>query len=347
MVTGTVRRRGALQSNDVAGHAGLLCRDALICDMVWPLDFDPADSVGNDYGKLRRFKDAGVNLLSVTLAGDRHNSAQALAIVADARRRLAALPDVQIVRRISDVEAARRAGKLAVALQFEGTRCLDRNLDLIEAFRDLGIRHNLLAFNMANSAGGGCADVNDGGLTRFGARVVAEMQRAGVLVDLSHCGPRTSLDALAMARRPMVFSHSNAAALAPSFRNISDAQIRAVAATGGLVGISGCSGYLGSDHDLAAAVVRHIDHVCELVGPQHVGLGLDVVFDGAAITAWIRSRPDEWPVAADPRWSGFSYVLPEQLPEIVAGLLGKGYEDDDIESILGRNWMRVCAAAWE
>ncbi|WP_129774807.1 dipeptidase [Peristeroidobacter soli] len=336
-----------MQSDVFAERAEQLCRDALICDMVWPLDFDPADTVGNDYSKLLRFKHAGVNLLSVTLAGDRHNSAQALAIVADARRRLAALPEVQIVHRIGDIEAARRAGKLAVALHFEGTRCLERNLDLIEAFRDLGIRHNLLAFNSANSAGGGCADANDGGLTRFGARVVEEMQRVGVLVDLSHCGPRTSLDALARARRPMVFSHSNAAALAPSFRNISDEQIRAVAATGGLVGISGCSGYLGSHDDLASAVVRHIEHVCQLVGPKHVGLGLDVVFDGAAISAWIRSRPDEWPVAADPHWPGFSYVLPEQLPEIVAGLLAGGFTNEEIEDILGRNWLRVCEAAWQ
>jgi len=332
---------------EASSRAVQLCRTALVCDMVWPLDFDPADTVGNDYGKLQRFHDAGVNLVSVTLAGDRHNSAQALAIVADARRRLAALPHVRLVDEIGDVEAARGAGKLAVALQFEGTRCLERNLDLITAFRDLGIRHNLLAFNNANSAGGGCADASDGGLTRFGGRVVEEMQRAGVLVDLSHCGARTALDALTMAQRPMVFSHSNAAALAPSFRNISDELIRAVAATGGLVGISGCSGYLGSAAGLADAVVHHIDHVCSLVGHRHVGLGLDVVFDAAALNAWIRSRPDEWPVAADPDWPGFCYLMPEELPAIVDGLLARGYSNPQIEDILGRNWMRVCSAAWQ
>lgn len=346
MAIESTARSGAAGSEGASDRAIELCRKALVCDMVWPLDFDPGDAVGNDYGKLQRFRDAGVDVISVTLAGDRHNSAQALAIVADARRRLAELPYVRLVQGVQDIEDARRAGKLAVALQFEGTRCLERNLDLITAFRDLGIRQNLLAFNNANSAGGGCAEP-DGGLTRLGSRVVSEMQRVGVLVDLSHCGPRTSRDALAMAQRPMVFSHSNSATLAPSFRNIDDELIRAVAATGGLVGISGCSGYLGSETNLAEAIVRHIDHICALVGPKHVGLGLDVVFDSAALNSWIRSRPDEWPVAADPAWPGFSYLLPEALPSVIEQLLVKGYGDSDIEDILGRNWMRVCAAAWE
>jgi membrane dipeptidase len=314
--------------------------------MVWPLDFDPADSAGNDYHKLLRFQRAGVNCLSVTLAGDRHNSAQALAIVADAKRKLAALPHVHLVQCPDDIEVARRNGKLAVATHFEGTRCLERNLDLIWTFAELGIRHNLLAFNNANCVGGGCAERTDGGLTRFGRRVVAEMQRAGVLVDLSHCGPRTSLDAIDMAERPMVFSHSNATALAPSFRNIDDASIRAVAATGGLVGVSGCSGYLGSDENLPKAVVRHIDHLCQLIGPLHVGLGLDTVFDSEAINRWIRSRPDEWPMATDPSWPGFSYVVPEQIVDIADGLLRLGYETADIENILGRNWVRVITQAW-
>ncbi|MBS0421411.1 MAG: membrane dipeptidase [Proteobacteria bacterium] len=326
--------------------AQALCRSALVCDMVWPLDFDPADTTGNDYGKLLRFHQAGVHCLSVTLAGDNQSSAQALAVVAGAKRKLAALPHVHLVQSPEDIDIARRNGQLAVATHFEGTRCLERNLDLIWVFAELGIRHNLLAFNNANSVGGGCAERVDGGLTRFGRRVVTEMQRAGVLVDLSHCGLRTSREAIEMAERPMVFSHSNAAALAPSFRNIDDASIRAVAATGGLVGVSGCSGYLGAEEDLPGAVVRHIDYLCGMVGARHVGLGLDVVFDAAAINQWVRSRPDEWPMASDPHWRGFSYVMPEQIPEIVAGLLALGYATSDIEDILGRNWVRVITQAW-
>ncbi len=323
-------------------RAEALLRDALVWDNVWPLE----PWVGNDLDRFETFRTAGYDVISLTVAGDNHNAAEALARVAAVRRRLRDQPGARLVEGLDDIAAARAAGELAVLLHFEGTRCFERNLDLVAAFYRLGVRHTLLAFNQANSAGGGCAEASDGGLTRFGRALVAEMERVGMLLDLSHCGRRTSLDALAAASRPAVFSHSNCDAVFPHYRNLSDEQIRACAATGGLVGLSGSSMYLGDPAAGSAALFRHLDHIVQLCGPEHAGLGLDVVFDAEVLMEWMRGRPEEWPDAAEKDWPGVRYARPAQLAELVELMLRAGYGEATVRGVLGENLERVCRAVW-
>lgn len=329
---------------DMTTRARQLVADSIVWDMVWPLE----PWCGNGYDKLQRFKDCGYNLISLTIAGDDQNTADAFKRLSAARRAILANPQqYRLVETVDDVTAARAANLLGVALHFEGTQCFERNLDAVESFYKLGVRHTLLAFNVANAAGGGCADDQDIGLTAYGRRLVREMERVGMLLDLSHTGYRTTMDALEMAENPVVFTHSNANALADSFRNLRDEQIVACAATGGLVGISGSSSYLGDPACRSETVVRHIDYIAQKVGAQHVGIGFDAVFDAAMVSDFARKRPDEWPVARDPNWSGFAYVMPEQLPEVVELLLRKGYADEDVRAILGENYMRICRKVWK
>ncbi len=323
-------------------HAQDLFASAIVWDNVFPLE----PWVGNDLDALGRLKAAGFSAVSLTIAGDNHNVGEAVQRLAAARRQIAERPDFRLLLTVEDVRAAKREGHLAVGLHFEGTRCLERNLDMIAAFHALGVRHNLLAFNQANSVGGGCGEAGDGGLTRFGRRVVAEMQRVGMLVDLSHTGAQTSLDAFAMASKPMVISHSNCRAVHEHWRNVTDEQIRACAATGGLVGISGSSEYLGDPQASTAALLRHVRHVADLVGPAHVGLGLDFVFDSDGLNRWIRSRPEEWPGTDSPDWPGFHYAKPTQVAELTEALLSGGWSDADVLGLLGENHIRVCDAAW-
>lgn len=320
---------------------------ALVWDNVWPVDLKGGERFGNDWAQLDRFARAGVTVLGVTLAGDNHNVAQAIELVAWARRHLLAHPERYIlIETVDDALRAHAAGKLGVTLQFEGTRCFERNLDLIDLYYQLGIRQTLLAFNNSNSVGGGCAERNDGGLTSFGRRFVQQLQATGMLVDLSHVGRRTSLEALEMATRPMVFTHSNAFAIHASFRNIHSDQVKACAATGGLVGVSGSSEYLGDALCRTETVFRHLDYFVQLVGPDHVGIGFDVVFDGAALSQWIRGRADEWPMAADANWPGFRYAMPEQLRALTELMLDHGYGEAAVLKILGENYVRVCRASW-
>ena len=328
---------------DSAPRTARLFAEAIVWDNVFPLE----PWVGNDLDALGKLRAAGFSAVSLTIAGDNHTVGEAVQRLAAARRQIAARPDFRLLLAVDDVVAAKREGKLAVGLHFEGTRCLERNLDMIAVFRELGVRHNLLAFNQGNSAGGGCGETGDGGLTRFGRRVVAEMQRVGMLVDLSHTGARTTLDAFAMATRPMVISHSNCRAVHEHWRNVTDEQIRACAATGGLVGLSGSSEYLGDPAASTEAMLRHVQHVADLVGPAHVGLGLDFVFDSDALNRWISSRPEEWPGTDRPDWPGFRYARPGQVAELVEALALRGWSDEALLGLLGQNHMRVCAAAWQ
>lgn len=315
---------------------------ALVWDMVWPL-YPP---VGNTIDRLGDFHAAGTDVVSITVGSDGHGAARALERIAEARRHVLASPTMRLCLSTDDIEAAKAAGQLAVLMHFSGTRCLDRNLNLIEVFYSLGVRHNLLVFNITNSAGGGCADAVDGGLTRFGRRVIEEMERVGMIVDLSHTGSRTAHDALDAATRPVIFSHSNCSALQPHYRNISDDLIRACAATGGMIGISCASNYLGVQKASGDAIATHIDHVVQLVGIDHAGLGLDIVFDEAALNASFRASPDEWPEVQNPGWQGYNYISPAQSVDVTRSLVRRGYSTADVQKVLGLNWLRVARDTW-
>jgi len=342
MPSTALRRDGSFDSK-----GRLVFRRALVWDNVWPVDLKGEEQAGNDWTMLDRFAKAGVGVLGVTLAGDNHNVGQAIELVGWARRFLLAHGDrYALIESVNDVLLAHSSGKLAIALQFEGTRCFERNLDLIEIYFKLGVRQVILAFNNSNSVGCGCAEESDSGLTKFGRRFVRELQAVGMLVDLSHVGHRTSLEALEIATKPAVFSHSNVYAIQSSFRNIHDDQIQACAATGGLIGVSGSSEYLGDRACATETIFRHLDYLVQKVGSEHVGIGLDIVFDNTAMNDWVRNRPDEWPMAADPKWPGFKYAMPEQL-EILTGLmLSHGYSEEAVLNILGGNYLRICRSAW-
>ncbi len=337
------------QSNStIDSPAQRLLKSSLVWDNVWPVDLPGNESVGNRWDRLQRFANAGVGAVGLTLAGDNHNSAEALRLVGWARGEIRARSSqLALVSGADDIMTARRDGKLAIVLQFEGTRCFERDLNLIEVFYALGIRQTILAFNNSNCTGGGCAEPLDGGLTAYGRRFIAEAERVGMLIDLSHVGRRTSLDALAAATRPMVFSHSNSSAIHENFRNIDDEQARACARSGGLIGISGSSEYLGDLQCRSETLFRHLDHYAQLIGAEHVGLGFDVVFDAGPLSRWVRSRPDEWPMARDPEWPGFRYAMPDQVVDLVALMLSHGYPEAAVKGILGLNHVRVCGQVWQ
>ena len=329
-------------------RARALLESSVVWDNVWPIDLPGNESVGNTWDRFERFARAGVSAIGLTLAGDNHNSAEALRLVGWARKEMRARSSLlTLARTTEDIVAAKRNGKLAVVLQFEGTRCFERDLNLIELFYDMGVRQTILAFNSANCTGGGCADPVDGGLTPYGRRLIREAERVGMLIDLSHVGRKTSLDALDFAQKPMFFSHSNANPVHRCFRNLDDDQVKACARTGGLVGVSGSSEYLGDQQCRTETLFRHLDHYVQLVGAQHVCIGFDVVFDAEPLSRWAKGRPDEWPMTKDPAWPGFNYAVPEQLVELVGVMLSHGYPEDAVRGILGQNYLRVCGPMWK
>ena len=166
---------------------------------------------------------------------------------------------------------------------------------MIALYRDLGVRQIHLAYNRNNSVADGCHDV-ERGLTPLGRRIVAAVNDAGLLMDCSHTGRRCSLDIMGASARPVIFSHSNPLALVEHGRNVTDEQIRACAATGGVVCVSGVSMFVGSRTPTAEDVARHAAYVAELVGVEHAGIGLDISFrqDGIDETPPGPYDPDYW-----------------------------------------------------
>lgn len=315
-------------------------QDAVICDglLPWTAAFLPA---GANLGTvLRRFKAAGVDHVSLTAAAGRDGTVMALSRLGWFRRELAQLADFACIAITpGGIAAARRAGLISVSFHFQTATPLLDDLDLVDAFRAAGVTRTILAYNEANAAGDGCHEQRNGGLTALGGRLIARMDAAGMTVDLSHCGERTSLEAMDAAARPPVFSHSNARALFDHERNITDAQIRACAARGGYIGVNGVGMFLGAEGDaLPAAIARQIAYIAALVGPAHVGLGLDFMYLEGSDYGFFHAGRGRWPRGyPDPPWSFFQ---PEQFGALVGQIEALGFSQTEIAAILGGNLLR-------
>jgi membrane dipeptidase len=296
--------------------------------------------------QLARHKAAGFDAITVNIGFGEQGPEEHLRMIAALRHWLVARPEEYLLlMEADDVERARSTGRLAVGFDIEGANAVGDQLSLIQLYYDLGVRWMLMAYNTSNRAGGGCQD-EDGGLTNFGRAMVAEMERVGMLLCLSHTGHRTVLEVLAMATQPLIFSHSNCAALHPHPRNIPDELIRACAATGGVVGINGVGIFLGKNDISSETYARHVDHVVQLVGPAHVSIALDYVFDMRELEEHLEKMKGTFPPGLGYEM-GARFVPPEQLEEIVVTLQGWGYSDADLTALLGGNLLRLAKQVWK
>jgi membrane dipeptidase len=296
--------------------------------------------------QLARHKAAGFDAITVNIGFGEQGPEEHLRMIAALRHWLMARPEEYLLLlEADDVERARSTGRLAVGFDIEGANAVGDQLSLIQLYYDLGVRWMLMAYNTSNRAGGGCQD-QDGGLTNFGRAMVAEMERVGMLLCLSHTGHRTVREVLAMATQPLIFSHSNCAALHPHPRNIPDELIRACAATGGVVGINGVGIFLGKNDISSETYARHVDHVVQLVGPAHVSIALDYVFDMRELEEHLEKMKGTFPPGLGYEM-GARFVPPEQLEEIVVTLQGWGYSDADLTALLGGNLLRLAKQVWK
>ncbi len=296
--------------------------------------------------QLARHKAAGFDAITVNIGFGEQGPEEHLRMIAALRHWLVARPEeYMLLLEADDVERARSTGRLAVGFDIEGANAVGDQLSLIQLYYDLGVRWMLMAYNTSNRAGGGCQD-EDGGLTNFGRAMVAEMERVGMLLCLSHTGHRTVREVLAMATQPLIFSHSNCAALHPHPRNIPDELIRACAATGGVVGINGVGIFLGKNDISSDTYARHVDHVVQLVGPAHVSIALDYVFDMRELEEHLEKMKGTFPPGLGYEM-GARFVPPEQLEEIVVTLQGWGYSDADLTALLGGNLLRLAKQVWK
>jgi len=315
-----------------------------VCDglLPWTDAFLPAGASLAE--QLQRFRAAGIDHVSVTVAAGRDTMAEALMRIGQLRQQLAACTQwLQLAGGAASIIAAGEAGKMSVSWHFQTATPFEDGLDLVDAFRAAGVDRAILAYNEANSFADGCHEARDAGLSALGRRLIARMDRAGMRVDLSHCGARASFDALeADLSLPPIFSHSNARALFDHERNLSDEQIRACGARGGYIGISGVGMFLGADAArIPRAMAEHAAHIAGLIGAERVGLGLDFMYlQGSDYGFYTRSRA-RWPRGyPSPPWD---FLQPEQFGDLVEALETRGFDRTQVAGILGDNYLRLAA----
>jgi membrane dipeptidase len=331
---------------NILEDAAALHQDALLWDntLPWP-NLDPPRE------GLPRMVANGVDAVSLTLANDLDGVTDTVQRIARERAYFLSHPDKYVlVETVDDILAARSAGKLAVIFHFQGSNPVANDLNMVELYYRLGIRHMLMAYNLRNAVGDGCKEFSGGaGLSRFGVQLVEEMNRVGMWVDCAHTGYRTSMDVLEVSKDPVIFSHTAADAVYHHSRNIRDDQIKGCAATGGIIGINGCGVFLADNEGSAETMFRHIDYIAQLVGARHVGISLHFVYDtgtwGDYKTAWnvgMEGDPDQ-----GIPWSEINQAEPEELPRLTEVMLQHGYEDGDIRRILGDNWLHLARQVWK
>jgi membrane dipeptidase len=323
-------------------------------NVIWDAHagFGPDPSV--DLSKLQVWKDAGVNYLSVDVGYDVMDWRDTIKSLAAFRRWILANEGYRLVTSVAEIHEAKKAGDLAVTFDLEGMNALDGSLDMVEMYHHLGVRQMLFAYNRNNAAGGGCHD-EDMGLTDFGRDVIAEMNRVGMLVDCSHTAYTTTMEAMEASTKPCIFSHSNARAFWDHERNIWDDQAKACAATGGVVGIVGIGIFMGENDTRTTTLADNIDHYVNLLGPEHVGSGLDYALqdefaaegdDSEDLGGLSGMNPEYWP----PRQYSYPQIdcaRPAQIPQLAEELFRRQYSDKDIAAIMGGNFMRVAEVVWK
>ncbi len=248
--------------------------------------------------------------------------------------------------RAGDIRQAKRDGKQAVMYQLE-PQTMGRELDRIDIAYGLGVRMMLLTFNTRNYVGDGCGERTDSGLSYLGIELVQRLNDIGILIDLSHCGVQTSMDAVEFSRDPVLFNHTGARALNPRCTRLkADEQLRAVAAKGGLIGISAIPNQLSCEPEQGIDdMLNHIDYVVGLVGIDHVVIGLDNTFhDQVAFHRKLAaSKSVDLENAGIILAADFMYGIesPLEWRNIVRGLVSRGYSDEEIEKIVSGNALRV------
>lgn len=267
-------------------------------------------------------------------------------------------PHVTRAVNAADIEAARERKSHCLMMTGNGVPLPQRwdtvqeELGCIRIFHQLGIRMMHLTYNRRNMLGDGCAEPANAGLSDFGRAAIAEMNRAGVLLDVAHSGWQTSLEAAEASAKPMVASHSVCAALNPHIRSKPDNVIRAIANTGGYMGVCCVPSFLGRTQDLAA-MLDHIDYMVKRFGAEHVAIGTDIAYQSRAANAEWAKLPK-----TGPRRARFEAFWPPKAltnsfhrtmawtnwPMFTVGMVQRGHSDEAIRKILGGNVLRVLRA---
>jgi len=248
------------------------------------------------------------------------------------------------------LDTVKASGKIGILLGVQNSEHF-RRLDDVDFFYSLGQRVSQLTYNARNMIGNGSTERNDSGLSDYGVAVVDRMNKVGMAVDVSHSGDQTTLDACSVSKQPVLFTHSNCRALNPHVRCKTDEAIKKMAATGGVMGITGVRMFVSAKEPTTIEdALNHYDHVAKLVGVEHVGVGSDIGLDGYdALPDTVRKKlhagyKSTYAFRDKDDIEGLDH--PKRMFDLTEGLIRRGYSDQNIEAILGGNFRRALKQIW-
>src|SRR5215207_11360454 len=310
--------------------------------------FDGSEgSLGTEW--LPRLRAGGVNLVVCAIYIDSNFLPEgalrrAVQLIDALLEEIAACPEFELALTHADVERITAEGRIAALLALEGAEPLGQDLAALRLFFRLGMRMLSFAW-MRRTAFGDGAWENDsrGGLTRLGWDAVREMNRLGIIMDVSHASDQTTWDILKSSTQPVIASHSNVRAIRDHPRNLTDPMIEAIAASGGLVGVVAVASYIADGEATIARWADHIDHIVSLVGIDHVGVGCDFYDEIMAMGA--AQEIPAWNPAGGLGQLSFAGMRSwEDLPGLTAELLRRGYTEGDLAKIYHQNFFRLVGA---
>ena len=301
-------------------------------------------------------RDAGVNAIHVTIAYW-EDSEETLANIGHWNKRFREFSD--LIMPISagiDIKTAKELGRVGIILGFQNCSPLEDDLHMVETLHTLGARIMQLSYNNQSLLATGCYEHKDSGVTRFGREVIREMNRVGMVIDMSHSAEESTLEAIELSERPIAITHANPSFFHPAKRNKSDTVLHELAQSGGMLGLSLYPHHLaGGANCTLDEFSRMVCDTVEHMGIDHVGLGSDLCQNwDYSVLEWMRSgtwtmTPDfgegdaqnrDWP--EQPSW----FRSNRDFPTIAVGLKAAGMTETEIEKIMGLNWLRFFEASF-
>ncbi|MFW9853603.1 MAG: dipeptidase [Candidatus Thorarchaeota archaeon] len=256
---------------------------------------------------------------------------------------------ITIITNIKEAEELKRSNKLGIVLCLQGGKPIKRDLALLRAFYRLGIRKMNLTANLRNEISDSCMDRTNGGLSDFGVKVVEEMNRIGMVIDISHLSQKGCMDVLELSSQPIIASNSNVKALCRHPRNLDDNIINQLGENGGYIGIHSLPMFLSENNDACIDdMIRHIEHIISLVGINHVGIGPDLLEN------WPQEKHDAiWMGGQDLGGKKIAFHYPKgfesigDIPKIANLLEKRGFSKTDVGKVMGGNLLRVFSLVWK
>lgn len=272
----------------------------------------------------------------------------------------------EIIDSVTSLQEVKRAGKTGIILGFQDTRPIEGELGKLQTFDHLGVKIIQLTYNEQNYVGAGCCERTDGGLTNFGQNLIDELNNRNILIDLSHCAEKTTIEAIEYSNDPVAFTHAGVHTLCNARgRNKTDEHLRALADTNGVIGISLFPPLVKRDpetHHVQPATIHdvldQIDYLVDKIGVEHVGFGSDlndkaldegVTPPGSSLRHYRPSHPEVFGRGPTETYDPYPEGLNRhtKMQNLTRGLIDRGYSDEEVKKILGGNFLRLFEEVWD